>query len=373
MQVLQSKETSEQEFYDSVYAISHSYKSVQTYRTSINHLRKFLEERYQFDELVLVQKIQSEELDVYQFLKQLIVYLDKLGVNAKGVRSYLSGIKGYLRHLGIRINSDDFKQFVRVPKIVRTYEVPLDKEILIRVLHNVPPKLQTAILVAISSGLRIGELTQLKISDIDFNSIPTKIIVRGGISKGKQTRETFITQEATNALKDYLKSNFGWDEHKPTLFQNAIIFGKTTNKGKNPKNPGHNPSSAKLNLQSSLLYFLRKIPDLQIKNENGYHSIHFHAFRKFFRTNAGNVSGRDFAEALMGHGFYMDTYYQLPEEKKRQMYLEAEPHLTISDTKLIENNFKSLSQKHTLLEEKVNILFQYLRENSIQVPEYLTN
>jgi len=73
----------------------------------------------------------------------------------------------------------------------------------------------------------------------------------------------------------------------------------------------------------------------------------------------------------MGHGFYMDTYYQLPEEKKSQMYLEAEPHLTISDTKSIENNFKSLSAKHNALEAKVDDLLHYLRTNSIQVPENL--
>ena len=172
-------------------------------------------------------------------------------------------------------------------------------------------------------------------------------------------------------MKDYLKSNFDWDEQKPNLFQDTFIFGKTTNKGKKPKKPEHNPSGAKLNLQSSLLYYLRKISDLQIKNENGYHSIHFHGFRKFFRTTVGNACGRDFAEALMGHGFYMDTYYQLPEEKKRQLYLEAEPHLTISDTKSIENNFKSLSAKHNALESKVDDLLQYLRTNSIEVPENL--
>jgi len=100
-------------------------------------------------------------------------------------------------------------------------------------------------------------------------------------------------------------------------------------------------------------------------------AIHFHAFRKYFRTNVGNACGRDFAEALMGHGFYMDTYYQLPEEKKHEMYLEAEPHLTISDTKSIENNFKSLSTKYQNLETKVDDLMSYLRTNSIKVPENL--
>jgi predicted nuclease with TOPRIM domain len=84
----------------------------------------------------------------------------------------------------------------------------------------------------------------------------------------------------------------------------------------------------------------------------------------------GNASGRDFAEALIGHQFYMDTYYQLPDEKKREMYLEAEPHLTISDFKAVEKNIKALSTKNSQLEEKFNDLLQYLRTNSIEVPNF---
>jgi hypothetical protein len=40
----------------------------------------------------------------------------------------------------------------------------------------------------------------------------------------------------------------------------------------------------------------------------------------------------------------MNTYYQLPDEKKKQMYLDAEPHLTLSYCK-VEKNLKVLSAK----------------------------
>ena len=72
----------------------------------------------------------------------------------------------------------------------------------------------------------------------------------------------------------------------------------------------------------------------------------------------------------MGHGFYMDTYYQLPDEKKREMYLEAESHLTISDFKAVEKNIKALSAKNSQLEEKFNDLLQYLKTKSIEVPNF---
>ena len=74
------------------------------------------------------------------------------------------------------------------------------------------------------------------------------------------------------------------------------------------------------------------------------------------------------AEALMGHGFYMDTYYQLPEEKKKQMYLKAEPHLIIFDFRQVELNIEELTMKNSHLEEKFNYLLEYLKSSSIKVP-----
>ena len=94
--------------------------------------------------------------------------------------------------------------------------------------------------------------------------------------------------------------------------------------------------SAKLSLQYSLRTHVKNIPELNLRNENGFKAIHFHVFRKYFRTVVGNICGRDYTEVLMGHGFYMDTYYQLPDEKKKQMYLDAESDLTISDFESVE-------------------------------------
>ena len=132
-----------------------------------------------------------------------------------------------------------------------------------------------------------------------------------------------------------------------------------------------NPSeSAKQGLQAGLRREIAKIPELSMRNENGRRTIHFHAFRKYFRTILGNACGRDYAEALMGHGFYMDTYYQLPEDKKKQMYLDAEPHLTLSDFEAVEKNIKNLSEKNTQLEEKFNDLLSYLRTNKIEVTNF---
>ena len=357
-------------FLESVYIISHSIKTVKTYRTSLSHLQKFIDATYDQSEPEVILEIKNGTTDLYQFLRDFVIYLDKAGIKPKGLRGYLSGVKGYLRHQGIRINSDDFKQFVKIPKLVRTREIPLTKEMILYVLHNSNSKLQAAILIALSNGLRIGELVQLKLSDIDFDSNPTKISVRGNATKTRQSRETYITPEATNALKDYLSRYFGWTENNSKLID-PYIFGSTTGKGRKSKLPGFNVETAKLSLQMLLRTHVRSISNLDVDNENGYKAIHFHAFRKFFRTTVGNAVGRDYAEALMGHGFYMYTYYQLPEEKKKLIHLDAELYLTISDTVSMENNSKSLSEKYNSLETKVNDLLHQLQSNKIEVPDYL--
>ena len=261
MQILESQTNKEQQFYDSVFVISHSTKTVSTYKTGINHLKTFLQSKYGFDEIQLADKIKQNEIDVFELLRLVIIYLDKKGIKPKGMRSYLSGIKGYLRFLGVKINSDDYKLLVKIPKVVRTKEIPLTKEMIAQLLRNSTRKLSTGILVIVASGIRIGELVQLKLSDIDFESKPTKIIIRGSASKGRFTRETFLTTEATNALKDYLKHYFGWvDGSKNEHLLNTYIFWRISKKNLQKKSPNsiqNTPSPAfKFHLLNKLQRFL---------------------------------------------------------------------------------------------------------------------
>ena len=369
MQVISTTKEIEQRYLDSIFVISHSNNTIKTYKMCINKLRNYLKDNHQCDEIHLVTKVKNDEIDVYELLREYVIYLDKIGIEPSTTRLHISVIKGYFRYLGIRVNSDDCKFIVKIPKQIKTREIPLTREMILRVLHNSNPKLQTAILVAVSTGIRIGELVELRVQDVDFGHKPTKVYLRAEITKTRQYRETFLTEEATLALKDYLKRFFGWKEDSSNEHLNEKhIFGPVIKPKKSDKFCAF---SAQYTLQMALHSLIKTIPELSINNENGRKAIHFHAFRKFFRTTVGNACGRDFAEALIGHGFYMDTYYQLPEDKKKQMYLDAEPYLTISDFKVIEKNLGTLSAKYSRLEEKLNGLLHYFEENSISVPENL--
>lgn len=338
-------------FLDTIYLQSHSEKSRRAYRININKFRRFIVESYHLDDIELVKRIQEKDLDVFDVLRKFVVYLDKSGKSPATIKLCLAAVKGYLRHQKIKIYSEDFKQNVRLPKKVRTREEPMTKEILVRLLHILPLKLQAAVLVGCSSGMRLGEIIQLKIGDVDFSCKPVRIQIRAETTKTRESRETYLTSEAAISLKDYLSSFFGWvDGQQNNLLKDQVIFGPTR-KSKQNSRKLEASQRAESTIIGSLKGYVKKITELNRLNENGRRVIHFHAFRKYFRTVVGDAVGRDYAEALMGHHFYMDTYYNLPVEKRREMYLKAEPHLTISDFEKIERNQNRIVERQMEIEE----------------------
>ena len=46
----------------------------------------------------------------------------------------MPAVKGYLRNLGLRFNSEDYKQVVRIPRIIRQREEPVTKEMIVQYL-----------------------------------------------------------------------------------------------------------------------------------------------------------------------------------------------------------------------------------------------
>ncbi|MCE9616743.1 MAG: site-specific integrase [Nitrosarchaeum sp.] len=363
-----------QNFLDSVYVLSHSKNSTDVYRTGIKHFTKFVQEQYQKSLKDIISAIKEEQMDKYQILKDFVIYLDKAGKKPASIKIWVVGTKGFLKHSGIKIYHEDFKMTVRLPKRVQQREEPLTKEIILRIFNNVSAKIRTIILVATASGMRIGEIIQLKLSDVDFDSKPTKIRIRADITKTRESRETFLTVEATNSLKDYLTRFFEWKEDESNKnLQDLLIFSRTSKSYRKSNNdrkktPQQNNSSILIN---SMKRHIENIPELSRLNENGRHMVHFHAFRKYFRTVVGNAVGRDYAEALMGHHFYLDTYYNLPEEKKREMYLQAEPFLTISDYARIEKDLHSVKQRQKQIEEKQLDLIQLINDDHMKLPASL--
>lgn len=354
-------------FLETIYIQSSSSNTLTGYRTGLKHFEKFVEQNYQCSVQDLVAQIKDGKKDQYLFLNEFVVSLVKKGLKPKSVKLYVSAVKGYLRYCGIKIYSEDFKQVVKLPRPRRHREEPLTKELIVRLLRNVPPRLQTVILVLVASGMRIGELVNLKISDVDFRSKPTRIRIRAEITKTRESRDTFLTEEANNSLTDYLRRFCGWKESETNqTIMDKLIFAPPTQKKKKEGKKTHTYEQiAQGVLRRTMRFHIGKIPDLNKLNENGTYMFHFHSFRKFFYTVVSDVCGQNFAHALMGHHDYLDTYYNLPEQKRRETYLKAEPYLTISDVTKFEKNMLAISEKQKEIESEYYFIKSLFEKNNL--------
>lgn len=342
-----------QSYLDGVFVISQSRNTIESYLNALKHLERFAFQNYQCDLDSLLVKIKEGSTDISVLLRDFVTYLSKSNHKPSSIKGCVAGVKGFFRHHGVKVHNDDLRQVVRMPKSVRISKMPITKEILVRLLRNCNARLQVVILIAVSSGMRIGEIVQLRTSDFDFDSNPVKIRVRAEIAKGKQARETFLSAEASSALLDFLKKTYGWDRNNN---QDRLVFVKSNDTKPNVDS-----------IRSSLIYSLKStcanIPDLTKRNENGRRAIHFHAFREYFFSVMSNSSGISFAHALMGHRDYLDTYYVLSNERKNQLYKQAEPELTVSDyvsiEKKLEENKDLRRDLETIVRDIVGEIFPF--------------
>lgn len=389
-------------FLEKKFRYSKSFATKRSYQFSLNKFMEFIKIKYDLNLTQIIEQFKQKNKDPIEVLDEFYSHLSSCKTRFQKaytngtIRMFLSTAKEFFNSQGLHVYNEDVKQRFRMPKRESVYEEGLTKETLVRLLHNSAPRLQTAILMCASGGMRIAELVQLKLSDIDFTTNPTSIRLRKETTKTRETRFTCISKEATNSLKDYLRKKFGWSEGSQ---DDRYIFLQTleermdklremlndksskadamarmnvlerSSSGLNPDEKYDNAvSSARVALEESLSKVLRGIPELSKKNENGRQSIHFHALRAWFKTQVTDAHQSDFAEALMGHKSIKLGYYRQNSEKRLKTYLEIEYALTISDHTKVERTLQDLTEKYKDLERKYDEFRKYARNESIPTP-----
>ena len=394
---LQQVEDKIERFLERKFRVSRSYSTKLTYRSHIVRFGEFTRIRYNLDINQLLGQIDVKKIEPIIVLDEYYTFLtkykhkDKVGFSNATILQYVITAKEFLNSEGCKIYSEDLRQKFRLPKVSRAYEKGLTKETINRILRLVNPKLAAVILIACSSGMRIAEIVQLRLSDIDFSKQPTTIVVRAETTKTRETRVTHISSEATNALKDYLsKQSF------PKTTDDYVFLIQYEDRLRNLKErlakneyyePGFRVSDEKRleslkqqlrelpkeerlansirvsreNLEKQLSNIIEDIPDLNKKNDNGRYSIHFHAFRAWFKTQVTDAHQSDFAEALMGHKSLKLVYYRQNDTARAETYLGIEHALTIADTEKIDRNYTDLQKDNLELRGIVDSLSRQLR------------
>ncbi len=159
-----------------------------------------------------------------------------------------------------------------------------------------------------STGARPQEIFSLKHEDIDLTKNPVQIKFRAGTTKVRHSRMCFLTKECELLLRAWLAS-CPYEEY---------VFAKDK-----PRS-GYKLYLDSFNYHVDRLGISHKLP-------NGQRDITIYSFRQYFRTLAGHVIDRDFAEDYVGHTFYLSQYHNLPLEEKQKMFRRLEPQITFNE------------------------------------------
>jgi len=259
------------------------------------------------------------------------------------IRLYFSFIRSYLRQcFRIKLDQDDIKDFVRLPKMIMEERRPIEFDTLKKIFFASSAVRRTLYCVLISSGMRIGEALALRLSDIHLDEKPTRISIRKETTKTRQARTTFITWEATDMLKEII----------PGKTSNDRVFTEFSNNRLAVQNEEQYFFKLRGRMGQKAPEMLEKYPGEDDENGNPTYGcryiVNIHAMRGYFHTRASQKHGEGYANALDGHRAYLKQYYRLTQEERAEKYLELEPYLLVEKYK--PKNEKLLAEKITNLE-----------------------
>jgi len=250
----------------------------------------------------------------------------------KTARLYSGAVKGWLEFtLDLEFTRKQMRMLRgRLPKgsKARTEEAELTREVLRRIISHCDLKGKALFLFLSSSGIRIGEALQIQIDDVDLDSNPAKVKVRGEYTKTGDGYTTFISREAKELLLEWLKV-------RDQYLQSAVNRGRGLQKlGRGTKAADDDrvfPFSDQVAYQMWTNAVKKAQMEKRDRNTNR-RTLHIHMLRKWFQSQMKYAGvPEDVVEALIGHSGYLDDAYRRYTLKQiAELYSKAEPYLYVN-------------------------------------------
>lgn len=243
-------------------------------------------------------------------------------------------------------------------------------DVLRKILSHGDLKFRALVLTLASSGMRIGEALQIKLDDVDLSKTPAEIIVRGEYTKSGDTRTLFISREAKEVLKEWIK-----------IRDRYLQSAKNRNKGLVEKGEAKEKSTddnrlfpfSDRNVREMRERALKKAGLWNKDNSTGRSQIRIHALRKFFRSQLALAVPVDIVETLLGHeGYLTEAYRRYTKKQMAEYYLKGEHLLTITQNQPIEEIKKEVKAEFAEIVEQLVLENKQLKERLNRIEKAFT-
>ena len=322
--ILEQKRT-QRSYYEKIQ--KHSLNSQKGTKNALNNFDKFCRERYDqsieeiVDDLVLVKKNET----VFDILQSWINWST---IAPSSLKTYFVRLNTFLHYKGIKLDARDIKSELIFPKVLEEELHPLQVEDIGKILSAANYDKRGMYLAQISSGMRLGEIVQIRKKDLVLDSKRIMVKIPAKITKTKQARTTFLSTEAEKMIRHRLKK----------LDDDDLVWGN------NPI-----PINNEIVEITNLHRYLSKC-GLDMKYDSGQYKINTHSFRAFFITK---ISRHDpnFAKKLAGQKGYLLQYDRMTDKEKLDKYLEIEKDLIIDPTERQKAKITELEKNQKRIEQ----------------------
>ncbi len=342
-----------EEFYDRAFQKGKSKAYERLTRAAISNLDAFCKDKYGLETDRIIKDLREEikqTQDVTKALRFLQAFVDWLVIDhpdlltknkqpVKGkvpqaIRNYVSRARKYMKLCGgVKIGVEDYVDYVIVPADENDEEPePLLKEELKLILENITkPRRKASVMYMKDTAARILETMRVKKKYFDLSTDPVTVNIPKSIVKGKTKKRTaYLTRESTPLIRQLLKN----------LEPEDFVFTESKNE-----------DSAKSNEERAWNRLMKRLGFTERKT-NGHLKKNIHSIRAFNMTALKEATkDPDYAHGYGGHKKYLEQYIRLSDERKIQLFKQAEPYLSICEDRVVVDDNERLKAVEEKLEK----------------------
>lgn len=248
---------------------------------------------------------------------------------------------------------------VKGKKALTQDKVPTPEELKEILQHSPNVQSKALFLVLATSGMRIMEALQITLDNIHIDENPVRIEIPVTITKNGNPRTTFMSNEARDTLKAFLKV-------RTKYIDNAVKVTKNSVKRKNDNRIfPFTYQNAWVMWQTSIKNSEYNQRDTSTRQRR--YKYHIYVLRKFFRSRLPNAIGVDITEFLMGHeGYLTKEYRNYPMEELAKEYLKGMGRLLIFETPADTSDIREALDERT---KQMTIMQKTMEEMKAQILE----